>query len=114
LHSPTIDNVTNAFYDSSYLAGLEAIKFDIDWAESAIPANATLGPLTMKLSVDSLDQGYTEFSTAVSTFVTNVLSRIGASFSDIITKSNISQEILYQNQNPVFPIVFPYSSIRPA
>jgi hypothetical protein len=91
LHSPTADNVGYSAVKNAYLAGFEAIKFDIAWAESTIPANETLGALNLKLSGgESYD---TQFPIAVSIFVTNVLSRLGANIIDIFTGSHIDNHI---------------------
>ena len=94
-HSPTTDNVGNAAFDQSYLAGFKAIKFDIAWAESAIPANATLGPLNVKLSGG--ESWNSNFAIAVSIFITNVLSGIGANIPDIFTRNHIQPATNYGN-----------------
>jgi hypothetical protein len=95
-HSPTVDNAPNT--DSAYLAGFEAIKFDLDWAESAIPANETLVPLHLKLTgQENLGSWTIEFPIAVSILVTTVLSRIGANISDIITGNLIQPGLISGN-----------------
>lgn len=69
--------------NQSYPEDSEIIKFDIiDWAESAVPANQTVGPLCLKMTGD-LDC-YDQFSIAVSLFFTAALSRFGANVSQSI------------------------------
>jgi hypothetical protein len=87
--SPTIDNIISSARNQSYLASFEAIKFDIAWAESPIPANETLGALIAKLSNGVLyDQ---DIPMAVSAFVNNVLSGLGANLTYVFTGNNIAR-----------------------
>ncbi|KAH8804680.1 hypothetical protein F5884DRAFT_754277 [Xylogone sp. PMI_703] len=88
--SPTTDNVLKLAYDPSYLTRSKAIKFDIDWAETAIPANATLAPLQIKLSGGPLVEN---FRAAVSIFVTNVLARVSANNTVVFTGSQMHADV---------------------
>jgi hypothetical protein len=96
IHSPSIDFPSAAVRDSNYLAnkGAQAIKFDIDWANLALPPNDTVGLFITKLinvpevsatsnTGDDEYIGYTDSSwnipmgISLSIFIADVMSRIG-------------------------------------
>lgn len=92
IHSPSIDYPNAVVENRGYLADktVRAIKFDIDWANSALPPNATVGQLATKVMNDpqptdavNVDMGfYTSgwnlpLGIPVSIFFADVLSRIG-------------------------------------
>lgn len=115
IHSPTVDYSTSAYGEDDYLDiySQQPINIDLDWANSALPPNDTIGQITQALSNSNDDAvDARSLGVAVSVFLADVISRVGSQteFSDLLLGSDISNRtghftqfwnISVENVNPL-------------